>query len=180
MQKRTVHTVALALLATVVSVSPATAQWALEGRVGSALPTGELTTTPLPNQTAGISFAADAMYSFNPRWTAYAGMTRQSFNCDGCTTDIDDTGFNGGLKYLINRDGPALLWVRGGILANRASVDGMNSDWGVGVDSGVGIDWLVSHRLAVVPAVRVSSYNSGALSLTYFTVDLGLHLHLNR
>jgi hypothetical protein len=28
-----------------------------------------------------------------------------------------------------------------------------------------------------VPAVRLNSYGSGPLSLTYFTLDLGLHVH---
>lgn len=180
MIRRTLWSITLAAVATAGAAAPAAAQWALEGRVGSALPTGELTTSPAPNQTAGLSFAADAMYSFSPRWTGYLGASRQSFNCDGCTTDVDDVGVNGGLKYILNRDDDALFWVRGGLLANRASVDGVNNEWGVGVDSGIGVDWRVNHRFAVVPALRVSSYNSGALSLTYFTMDLGLHLHLDR
>lgn len=112
--------------------SEATGQLSLEGRIGSSMPTGELTNDPGLNQTAGFSFAVDGMASLSDLMTAYAGVSRHAFNCSDCP------------------------------------------------DAGAGIDWLVSPRLAVVPALRANSYGSGDLSLTYLTVDLGLHLHLGR
>lgn len=159
--------------------SEATGQFSLEGRIGSSMPTGELTDDPGLNQTAGFSFAIDGMASLSNLVTAYAGVSRHGFNCADCPADVSTTGFNGGLKFILG-SGQALPWVRGGLLLHRASVEGSSNDWGVGVDAGAGIDWLVSPRLAVVPALRANSYGSGDLSLTYVTLDLGLHLHMGR
>lgn len=154
----------------------ASAQFSIEGRVGSSIPTGELTNEPGLNQTAGFSFAVDGMLSLSDLTTAYAGVSRQAFNCDNCPTSVSTTGFNGGLKFILG-SGVALPWVRGGIMLHQASIEGADGDWGVGVDTGAGIDWMVTPRLGVVPALRVNSYSSGDVSLTYVTIDLGLHLH---
>lgn len=172
-------TLILAIAATAAVAVPlgARAQVSVEARVGSGIPMGELAEVPGLNQTAGLSLALDGMYTFGTNVSAYAGFSRQSFHCDGCPVDVNSTGFQGGVKYIFPSGGPASLWVRGGPLLHRASVDGDNSDWGVGVDGGAGVDWLVRPDLALVPALRVNSYNSGAVSLTYVTVDLGLHLH---
>lgn len=168
---------ALGLAAALVAApSDASAQFSFEGRVGSAIPTGELTNEPGLNQTAGFSFAVDGMVSLNDLTTAYAGVSRQSFNCDGCATDVSTTGFNGGLKFILG-SGVALPWVRGGLMLHRAQVDADSNDWGVGVDAGAGIDWRVSPAISVVPALRVNSYGSGPVSLTYVTLDMGLHIH---
>lgn len=175
-----IHGFALACGLSLFSALPATAQWSFEGRVGSALPAGELTHQPTPNQTAGLSFAADVMYTFHPNASAYAGAARQSFNCDGCTADVVSTGFEGGIKYLFGSSGSATPWVRGGLVLNRSSVDGDARDWGLGVDTGAGIDWRVTPRVSLVPALRLNSYNSGPMSLTYVTMDMGLHLHTSR
>jgi hypothetical protein len=153
------------------------AQVSFEGRVGATLPTGELTDSPGLDQSAGFSFAFDGMYTFRPSLSAYAGVSRQTFNCSDCPTDVATVGFDGGVKFLFTASGAATPWLRGGLMLHRASVDGVDSDWGVGVDAGAGIDWLVGPRIAIVPAVRLNSYGSGPLSLTYFTLDLGLHVH---
>lgn len=171
--------VCLFLLALVVP-SAVSAQWSFEGRIGSALPSGELTDQPGLSQTAGLSFAADAMFTFNRRASLYAGAARQSFRCDGCAQDVSTVGFDGGLKLLLGSSGAATPWVRGGLMIHRASLDGVNQDWGLGIDSAAGIDWLVTPRLALVPALRLNSYNSGPISLTYFTIDFGLHFHPSR
>jgi len=63
---------------------------------------------------------------------------------------------------------------------DRASVDGVDGDWGLGANAGVGLDWFVQPSFALVPALRINSYSSGSLSLSYVTVDLGLHLELGR
>lgn len=154
----------------------AAGQFSLEGRVGSSIPTGELTNEPGLNQTAGLSFALEGMLSLNDLVTAYAGGSRHAFNCDDCPTNVTTTGLNGGLKFILG-SGQALPWARAGLMLHRASIEGADNDWGVGVDAGAGIDWLLTPQLAVVPALRVNSYGSGDLSLTYVTVDLGLHLH---
>lgn len=179
MMKSTISGIAIACCMSLAHALPAAAQWSFEGRIGSAVPTGELAEEPTPNQTAGFSFGADAMYTFTRNVSAYAGATRQSFNCDGCTSDVVSMGFDGGVKFLFPTDGPATPWVRGGLIYNRSSIDAVDYDWGFGVDSGAGIDWRVSNRLSVVPAIRLNSYSSGPISLTYVTMDLGLHIHAN-
>ena len=155
------------------------AQFSFEGRVGVAFPTGELTEVGL-DQSTGFSFAADAFWLFAPRYAAYAGLSRQSFNCDGCTTDVDTFGFDAGVKFYLASGGFALPWVRGGLMLHTASVEGEGNEWGVGVDTGLGLDWRVSPRLSLVPAIRLDSHGSGPLSLTYFTADLGLQIHPDR
>lgn len=180
MKSSKIRGISLSLVLILTQALPLAAQWSIEGRIGSALPTGELTHTPTPNQTAGFSFAADAMYTFSRNVTAYAGASRQSFNCDGCTSDVVSAGFDGGMKFLFPNSGPATPWVRGGLLLDRSSVDGVDYDWGLGVDSGAGVDWRVSPLVSLVPAIRLDSYSSGPLSLTYVTMDLGLHLHLDQ
>lgn len=167
---------ALLLLAALATPPAASAQLSFEGRVGSALPAGELTNTPGLNQSAGFSFAVDGMWSVSDRVTIYGGVARQDFSCDGCSTDVSTTGFDLGIKLPL-REGIAVPWVRGGLMLHRAAVDGVDQDWGVGVDAGVGLDWDFVPSLALVPAVRMNSYGSGPVSLTYVTLDLGLHFH---
>lgn len=165
------------LFASIATPPEVYAQFSAEARIGGAMPTGELSDSPGLNQTAGLSFALDGMYTFTPNVTAYVGGARQNFHCDGCSVDVNTTGFEGGLKYVFPTEGAAAPWVRGGVMLHRASVDGDNQDWGAGVDAGGGVDWLIRPDLALVPALRVNSYNSGSLSLTFVTLDLGLHLH---
>jgi len=167
---------AAAVVASVAIPQHAFAQFSFEGRVGTSLPSGELTSDTY-NQTGGFSFALDGMYTFQPNLSAYAGASRQSFHCDGCATDVSTAGLDAGLKYLFSSSGSATPWVRAGLMLHKASVEGLSADWGLGVDSGIGLDWQVRPNLALVPAFRVNSYSSGPVSLTYMTIDLGLHIH---
>jgi hypothetical protein len=168
---------AAAVVAGITIPQSVSAQFSFEGRIGTSLPSGELTNDATYNQTGGFSFAVDGMYTFTTNLTAYAGASRQSFHCDGCPTDVSTAGFDGGLKYLFNSSGSATPWVRAGLLLHKASVEGVDSDWGLGVDSGVGLDWAIRPGIALVPAFRANSYSSGPVSLTYVTLDLGLHIH---
>lgn len=168
---------ALTLFMSVTTPSAARAQWSIEGRVGSSIPGAELTDNPGLNQTGGLSLAADVMYTFQPRWSLYAGASREGFHCDACSEDVTSLGIDGGLKYVLGSSGAALPWVRGGLMLHRAAVDGLEQDWGFGVDAGLGVDWVINPRLWVVPALRINAYDSGPISLTYVTIDLGLHIH---
>ncbi|MDX1492824.1 MAG: hypothetical protein R3253_02030 [Longimicrobiales bacterium] len=151
-------------------------QFSIEGRAGSAIPSGELTDDPGLNQTAGLSLAFAGMYTFSNRASAYVDVARQSFNCDGCATDVDALGFSGGVKYILGGD-QAKPWVRGGLLVQRLSAGDANSDWGFGADAGVGIDWLLNPSVALVPAVRFGTSSPEDTSVTYAVIDLGLHIH---
>jgi len=151
------------------------AQVSIEGRVGGSLPIGELSDDPGLNQSVGIGFGLDVMYRVAPNVALYAGGSRHSFNCDDCPADVTTSGIVGGVKYLFPGGGPTTVWIRGGAMAHRASVDGDAQDWGIGVDSGLGVDIAVRRSISLVPAVRVNSYGSGPVSLTYITLDLGIN-----
>jgi hypothetical protein len=168
----------LGLSALVIFVgSPAhgAGQVSIEGRAGASWPIGELADDPGLDQSLGVGIALDVMYAAMPNVSLYAGGSRHSFNCDDCSADVTTSGFDAGVKYLFPGGGPTTAWIRGGALLHRASIDGENQDWGVGVDTGAGLDIAVRRSLSFVPAVRLSSYGSGALSLTYVTLDLGVH-----
>jgi hypothetical protein len=165
-------------IASMAAPQSASAQWSLEGRVGSALPVGDLTDDPGLDQTAGLAAAAGAMYTFRPTWTIYGEVSGQWFNCDGCDTDVMSWGIDGGLKYILAEQGSALPWIRAGLAFQQVSVDGGDGEWGVGLDSGIGIDWLLTDRFALVPAIRFDTYSADDLTVSYVTIDLGAHVHL--
>jgi hypothetical protein len=151
------------------------AQVSIEGRVGGSLPIGELADDPGLDQSIGIGFGLDVMYRAAPNVALYAGGSRHSFNCDDCSADVTTSGIVGGVKYLFPGGGPTTVWIRGGAIVHRASVDGASRDWGIGVDSGLGVDIAFRRSISLVPAVRLSSYGSGPVSLSYITFDLGIN-----
>jgi hypothetical protein len=155
--------------------APTTGQVSIEGRVGGSLPIGELSDDPGLNQSVGIGFGLDVMYRAAPNVSLYLGGSRHSFNCDDCPADVTTSGIVGGVKYLFPGGGPTTVWLRGGAIAHRASVDGAAQDWGIGVDSGLGVDVAVRRSISLVPAIRLNSYGSGPVSLTYVTFDLGIN-----
>lgn len=163
---------------TLASPPALSAQWSLEGRAGAAIPVGELTDDPGPNQTAGIALAGGAMYTFRNSLSAYVEGSWQQFNCDGCDTDVESWGFDGGLKYVLAESDTAFPWVRAGLTLQQASAGDADGEWGVGLDSGVGIDWLLTERFALVPAIRFDLYEADELTVSYVTIDLGAHFHL--
>lgn len=174
-----ISTAAVAAVTLLALPSGAAGQWSLEARLGSGIPTGEVTDAPF-SQTAGLGFAAEAMYTTSPRLTLYGGVSRHSFNCDDCFTDVTSTGFQSGVKVNFGQNGRALPWARGGLLLHDLDSGSDTSGWGLGFDTGVGVDWRVSEPLSVVPALRYSSYTVEDLTLSYVTIDLGLHVHLSR
>ncbi|MDX1647545.1 MAG: hypothetical protein R3304_10410 [Longimicrobiales bacterium] len=157
--------------------SPAAAQLSLEGRIGSVIPVGELSDEG--GQTAGLGFAAEAMFSFSDRATAYAGVSRHDFNGEDGAADISSTGFNGGVKFLLG-EGNAIPWVRGGLMIHKPDFGPGEGDWEAGLDTGVGVDWMVRPNIGIVPALRFNTYSSADVSLQFISLDLGLHLHLGR
>jgi hypothetical protein len=151
------------------------AQVSIEGRVGGSLPIGELSDDPGLDQSLGIALGLDVMYRVVPNVALYAGGSRHSFFCDDCAADVTTSGIVGGVKYLFPSGGPTTVWIRGGAMVHRAAVDGATQDWGIGVDSGLGVDIALRRSISLVPAVRLNSYGSGPVSLTYVTFDLGIN-----
>lgn len=166
-----------ATAALVLALIPAAgqAQLAVEARLGATMPTGDLSDF---DQTAGLGLAAELMYTVQRNLTLYGGLGHHRFTCDGCEDDFSSTGLQAGVKFVLGQDNDALPWVRGGLMLHRPAVDGDTGDWGVGLDSGVGIDWNVAPSFYLVPALRFNTYSSDDIGLSYFTIDLGAHFHL--
>jgi len=176
------HTTAAMVVFTLTALAPTALQgqddrWSVEGRLGSTIPTGDLTGPGL-NQTAGLSFGADLMYTVSPNLTVFGGAGHHRFACDDCSADVSSTGLDGGIKYLFGADRSAMPWMRAGVMVHRPEIDDQEGDWNAGLDSGVGIDWLVTDRLTLVPALRYNTYGAEETTLSYFTIDLGGHLHV--
>jgi hypothetical protein len=170
--------VALVFALMITSPRSASAQWSLEARTGAANPVGDLADAPGP-QDVGLGAAGTLMYTFDPNVTAYGEASGQWFTCDGCDTDVVNWGFDGGLKYLFAEDGRASPWVRAGVALQQAVPEDGQGEWGIGLDSGVGVDVQVTDQLAVVPAVRFDTYDADEMTVSYFTFDLGAHWHPN-
>jgi hypothetical protein len=171
----TARATGLVLAVSLLVPAVAAGQLSLEGRLGATMPTGDLTDL---DQTAGLAFAAEIQYTVQRNLTLYGGLGHHRFTCDGCDDDFSTTGLAGGAKLILGASGRALPWIRGGLMVHRPSVDGDAGDWGVGLDSGVGIDWNVAPSFYLVPALRFNTYSSEDIGLSYFTIDLGVHLHL--
>ena len=166
-------------ISSVASPQSLSAQLSLEGRIGAAIPVGDLTDDPGLNQTAGFGLAGAAMYTFHPNLSVYAEASGQWFNCDDCDTDVNNWGIDGGLKYILFESGSAFPWVRAGLAVQQVSVGDGDGEWGVGLDSGIGIDWLLSPNFALVPAVYFDVYQAtDDLTVSYVSIDLGVHWHL--
>lgn len=179
-RSRTTATAVLALALTGLSPLAAEAQaerWSIEGRIGATLPTGDLTEGP-GSQTAGLAFAADLMYTLNTNFTLYGGFGHHRFNCDGCNSDISTTGLDAGAKFLFGSNEDAMPWVRGGLIVHKPEVEGLDGEWNLGLDTGVGIDWRVSHAVTLVPALRFNTYDGDGATFSWFTIDLGAHFHI--
>lgn len=175
---KSVHILATTLATTLAlgAVTHSTAaqeRWSVEGRLGATLPTSDLGDT----HTAGLAVGADLMYTLNTNFTVYGGVGHHRFGCDGCEADISTTGLDAGVKLLFGGNEDAMPWVRAGLLFHQPDVEGVEGDWNVGLDSGVGIDWRVSDALTLVPALRYDTYDDDG-TLSWFTIDLGAHLHL--
>lgn len=172
---RSFSLVAAAALALAGAPEAAQSQLALEARLGATMPTGDLSDF---DQTAGLGFAGELMYTVQRNLTLYGGLGHHRFTCDGCDEDFSSTGLQAGAKLILGQSESAFPWVRAGLMLHRPSVDGDSGDWGVGLDSGIGIDWNVGPSFYLVPALRFNTYSSEDIGLSYFTIDLGAHFHL--
>jgi opacity protein-like surface antigen len=165
-----------------LSAADASAQsrLSLEGRVGAAIPTGDLSDG---DAGTGLALAAEAMYSFSPILTGYIGVSRDAFSCDDedFCEDLSSSGLQGGLKFLLAREGSLLPWVRLGLIGQSLDLGDEDTDMSLGFEAGGGLDIDVSPRFAVVPGVHYRSYSPdfdpGDLDVRYFVLSLGGHIH---
>lgn len=162
-------------------VAAQTHRLSLEGRIGAAIPTGDLSDA---DAGVGLALAAEAMYSFSPILTGYIGLSRDAFSCDDddFCGDATSSGLQGGLKFLLAREGSMLPWVRLGLIGQSLDLGEIDSDLSLGFEAGGGIDIDVSPRFAVVPGIHYRAYSpdfdgEGDIDVRYFVLSLGGHLH---
>jgi hypothetical protein len=176
MRALTVRATGLFFALSLLVPASAAGQFSLEGRLGATMPTGDLSDDF--DQTAGLGLAVELMYTVKRNLTLYGGVGHHRFTCDDCEADFSSTGIAGGAKLILGADRDAMPWIRGGLMVHRPKVDGDTGDWGVGLDSGIGIDWNVAPSFYLVPAFRFNTYSSEDIRLSYFIIDLGAHVHL--
>jgi hypothetical protein len=183
---RSIRTFALvtATLGIILGASQASAQRSgvsLEGRLGVALPVGELSDR---GAGSGLSLAGDLMYTFSDALTGYIGLSHDRFSCDNdtfCRNRITSNGFQTGLKFLFRRDGSALPWLRAGLIGQSLDTRRADSGMELGIDGGAGIDFDVTPNFALVPALQLRAYSAdlGATTVDtrYFVISLGGYIH---
>lgn len=167
--------------------SPSAAQivnpWSVEGRIGAAIPTGDISDN---DETAGLAVGADLMYAFARSASVYAGGSWYRFNCDGdaCVGDRTGRGVDAGVKVGFAQEGSsALPWIRGGVILHQTEIEDSDSDWAPGFEVGAGVDLALSPRFSLVPGFRLYGYEAdfadeeNDATMRFFVVDLGGHIH---
>jgi hypothetical protein len=171
---------ATGLLSTIPAQIAAQTSFAVEGRAGVTLPQGDLADA---GAESGLTLGAELLATFRPNLTAYLGLHRHAFSCDGACllgSSPTSTGIGAGLKYIFHSPGDAHVWGRGGLVANVLGSDDGSSDRKIGFEAGFGADMPIAHRLSLVPNVGYLSHDAGGdFTASFFTLGVGLHYHLN-
>lgn len=169
----------LALLAH-PSGAAAQVQVAGEGRVGVTFPAGDLSSD---GAETGFALGAELMLNFRRNLSAYVGLNRHAFACDGeCDLGPNprSTGLGAGLKFILPGPPDAQWWVRGGLISHQLTTDDGSGPRNVGFEVGTGIDMPVRPRLSLVPHLGLLSHDAGGgTTATYVTFGLGIHYHFN-
>jgi hypothetical protein len=169
-----------AMLVGAPAAAEAQMQVAGEGRIGVALPTGDLSNE---GAQAGLALGAELMFNFQRNLTAYVGLNRHGFSCD---RDCDlgrnprSTGLGAGLKYILPGPSDAHWWVRGGLVAQQIVTDDRTGSRNLGFEVGTGIDMPVAPRLHLVPNISLISHEAGRVgTATYLNLGIGIHYHFH-
>lgn len=174
MRVRSICALAVAALAVGTGVQAQTGRISLEGRGGFAVPTGELKDI---GAETGLSIGADLMYNLTPRFTLYAGASRDAFG-----SGISASGVHGGVKLLARRDGTVLPWLSAGLLGQELETADVESGLEFGLEAGVGADLALTDRFSLTPAVRYRRFGADFATVpvdaSWFTFALGAHWHL--
>jgi opacity protein-like surface antigen len=172
MTARTVRPVARAawLAGTAVAVwaAPLEAQipkLTAEGRVGIAIPAGELAGPPQRDGGAGAGSSFGVSFAYAVRGGLYLqlGFSQHRFLCaEGCqdTGDLTSSGYDLALRYLFDT-GAVMPWLRLGAISHGveassgAADDGKAvSDWTWGIEAGAGLSVRLTDNLRVTPGFR--------------------------
>ncbi|SOD03503.1 Outer membrane protein beta-barrel domain-containing protein [bacterium JGI 053] len=183
---------------------PARAQTILplsfEARGGVAIPTGDFA----DGAGTGFNVGATVHYRVAPMVSVYAGYEYVRFAVDslgdveGVDAHFIDQGFRAGARFEVPLAGTMTglqPWVEGGATFNQTTVSASNgsasvdidADRKVGFEVGAGLNFAVAPKISIAPGVRYHSHkaefdfgggDTAEGDVNYFTVDLGVHIHL--
>ncbi|MGK7312094.1 MAG: outer membrane beta-barrel protein [Candidatus Longimicrobiales bacterium M2_2A_002] len=160
-------------VAALLVAGPAAAQdspFSLEARSGVTFPTGDLSDAGFES---GVIFGVDLFFAVDRALSLYAGWGQHGFS-----DDVSVSGPRVGAKVLFHTPGLATPWIRAGATFNELDGDlGVSSDRETGLEAGAGIDYELSDRVSVTPAARYHTFSPEGVTVSYLTLDLGLHLH---
>lgn len=176
--------------------APAQGQLSLELRGSLNNPVGDFGDAGGLEANSQAGLGADLIYNATPNLSVYGGWSREMFGCETCTGDdgINSSGFEGGVKLLMNREEGILPWIRGGLIAHKLEVQQegveVTSDTGLGFQASAGVDIPLGHVLSFSPAVRYQAYQAefdvlgdefvtAQEDVQQLSLDLALHVHLD-
>ncbi|HEU0077313.1 MAG TPA: outer membrane beta-barrel protein [Longimicrobiaceae bacterium] len=171
-----------AALAAVAFAAPAHAQsmlpFAVEGRVGLAVPTGEF------GDDLGMGYGLAANVSFNvaPTLALYGGYSYTQFDFDDEVIETDETfdvqGFEGGARLGLPMVGFS-PYVKGGVVYFKGGVDGVDSDNELGFTVGGGLNYRLGPVVSFTPEVTYVTVPAEAgPNANFVRADVGLRFHL--
>lgn len=154
--------------------------FAVEGRVGVTFPQGDLSDA---DTDAGLSIGAELQANFHRNLTAYLGLHRHAFGCDGGCVLGDSprsSGLAAGLKYIFHSPGDVFVWGRGGLVGNKLVNDDASGDRKIGFELGLGADVPIAAKLSLVPNAGFVSHDAGdGFTARFFTLGVGAHYHFH-
>lgn len=182
MEKHRLKTAALAVAACLALSGSVEAQTevsvSVEARTGVTFPTGDLSDQ---GAESGFLLGADVFLAMFPRFSLYGGYAWHRFNCDACVDDVTASGPRGGVKVLFPMPGDALPWIRGGLSWSGSDGLGGDPDRELGLEFGGGVDYALTPRLSLVPALHYKTFTqeigTTETDLSYLTLELGAHVH---
>lgn len=189
----TVRTLATVAALSLGMVTAAHAQFAVEGRVGAAIPTGD---DFGETATTGFGFEGNVAYGVMPLLEVYAGASWTRFGVDSEEAEevdahFTDLGFSAGAR--VNLPGAIVQpWLRGGLIYHRLQISGeeggfeasFKTDWALGFEVGGGGGIPVAPTVVITPGVRYRSYSpevsfgelTGDADVNSVVIDIGARL----
>ena len=158
-----------------LAAAPAAAQdspISVEARSGVTFPTGDLSDGGVES---GVIFGVDLFFTVDRALSIYAGWGQHGFS-----DDVSASGPRAGVKAMFHTPGMATPWIRAGATFNELESGGIfggTTDREIGLEAGAGIDYELSDRVSVTPAARYHTFSPEGTTVSYLTVDLGLHIH---
>lgn len=188
--KKSLLTIVVLILLTVLNQSYAQDKWSLEFRPGVDYATQDIADADL-----GTGFGAELTiaYRFMPHLAAYTGWSWNHFAVDqsfaGQDASFEETGYTFGLQFIHPIGESKLSYlVRLGGTYNHIEIE--NSDGDIIIDSGHGLGWQaeaglvipLSEKFSLLPSVRYRSLNRNieinnvntSVNLNYVSVGVGL------